>query len=146
MMRLTAPTRTPSVASRQVGYAIAGLLNVGLLYVANVWPGWQAVPFLTEDASQVLVLFNVSAIVGLIANAVYLAHDPQWLISVGGVITTSVGFAVLVQVWQVFPFAFDGASFDWPLLVRLVLAIALVGSVIGVIVQLVSLARLAFRS
>jgi hypothetical protein len=143
---MTAPTRSPSVASRRVGYAVAGLLNVGLLYLVNVRPGWQAVPFLTEDTGRVLVLFNLSVIAGLVANAVYLAHDPPWLTSVGGVITTSVGFAALVRLWQVFPFAFDDASFDWPLLVRFVLVIGLVGSVVGVIVQLVSLTRLAFRS
>jgi hypothetical protein len=41
----------------------------------------------------------------------------------------------------VFPFDFSGWSFDWSSLVRVVLAMAIVGSAIGLLVQLVALLR-----
>jgi hypothetical protein len=48
-MTLTEPTRRPSVATRRVGYVVAAVGEATLLYLVNVWPGWQAVPFLTAD-------------------------------------------------------------------------------------------------
>jgi hypothetical protein len=41
--------------------------------------------------------------------------------------------AVLVRVWQVFPFDFGGSSVDWPMIVRTALVFAIVGTVIGVV-------------
>jgi hypothetical protein len=139
--RATAPVRRPSVAVRRFGYLIAAAVNAALLYVVNVWPGWQALPFLTEDTGQVLVLVNLSLVVGVVANVVYLTYDAPWWKSLGDLVTTGVGMAVLVRVWQVFPFDFDGASFNWALLVRVVLVVALVGAAIGVVAQFLSLAR-----
>jgi hypothetical protein len=139
--KATAPVRRPSVAVRRVGYLVAAAVNAALLYVVNVWPGWQALPFLTEDTGQVLVLVNLSLVVGVVANVVYLTYDPPWWKSLGDVVTTGVGMAVLVRVWQVFPFDFHGASFNWALLVRGVLVVALVGATIGIVAQVVSLLR-----
>lgn len=139
--KTTAPVRRPSVAVRRVGYAVAVAINAALLYVVNVWPGWQALPFLTEDTGQVLALVDLSLVVGVVANVVYLTYDAPWWKSLGDVVTTGVGMAVLVWVWQVFPFDFDGASFNWALLVRVVLVVALVGATIGIVAQVVSLLR-----
>jgi hypothetical protein len=41
--------------------------------------------------------------------------------SLGDLVTTGVSLAVLVRIWQVFPFDFAGWSVDWSWLVRLVL-------------------------
>jgi hypothetical protein len=140
-MTLTASSRHQSLAVRRVGYVIAAAVNGALLYLVDVWPGWQALPFLTEDTRQVLGLVNLSLIVGLVANVVYLLHDAPWLASLGGLVTTGIGLAVLVRILQVFPFAFRGSGFDVSFLVRFVLVVAIVGSAIGIVVQLVSLVR-----
>ena len=42
----------PSRVGRRVGYAIGALVNVALLVALNVWPGWDAVPFLTRTSSR----------------------------------------------------------------------------------------------
>jgi hypothetical protein len=140
-MTLTSPTRRPSVAVRRAGYVVAILVNTALLYVVNVWPGWQTLSFLTEDTRQVLGLVNLSMVAGLVANVVFLAHDAPWLKALGDLVTTGIGLAALIRVWQVFPFDFRGSSFDWALLARFVLAVAIVGSAIGMVVQFVSLLR-----
>jgi len=136
------PARRSPVAARRAGYVIAAALTSGLWYVVNVRPGWAALSFLTGEATQVIALFNVSLVVSFVANALYLAYDPPWFRSLGDLVTTSVGLAVLVRIWRVFPFAFTG-SFDWALLVRIVLAVAAVGSVIGIVVNVVTLLRQA---
>jgi ABC-type thiamin/hydroxymethylpyrimidine transport system permease subunit len=140
-MAVTAPARRPSVGARRTGYAIAAAINPALAYAINVRPGWQTVSFLTEDTRQLLGLVNLSLAAGLAANLVYLAHNPPWVKALGDLVTTGIGLAVLVRVWQVFPFDFGSYSFDWALLVRVLLVIAGAGAAIGLLVQLVLLAH-----
>jgi hypothetical protein len=141
-MMTVAPARRPPVAARRVGYAIAAVLTAGFWYVVNVSPGWQALPFLTGDFVRILALFNVSLVVSVVVNVLYLAYDAPWWRSFGDLVTTSIGVAVLVRLWRVFPFAFTG-SFDWSPVVRVVLVVAIVGSIIAIAVNLVALVRQA---
>jgi hypothetical protein len=134
-------TRRGSVATRRLGYALVAVVNATLLYVVNVWPGWQAASFLTDNTRQVLGLVNLSLAAGLVINVVYLAHDAPRLKLPGDLVTTGIGLAVLVRLWQVFPFDFGGWSVDWSFLVRSLLVVAIVGSAIGILVQFVSLVR-----
>ena len=54
----------------------------------------------------------------------------------------AVGIAVLTRYLAVFPFDFSMyAGFNWAVLARIVLIVGIVGSAIGVIVELVKLAR-----
>ncbi len=131
-----------SVAARRFGFGVAAVVNAAIWYVINVWPGWQQVPFLTEETTVVLWLVNISLIAGVVANVVFAAYDPPWVKALGDLITTSIGLVALVRVWQVFPFDFSGYSTNWAVLARFVLVVAIVGSIIGVVVQLVSLVRL----
>lgn len=127
------------VAARRFGYVVAGLVNAALLYVVNVWPGWQELGFLTEETRDVLGLVNASLVVTVAANVVYIARDPRWVRSLGEIVTTAVGLAAMVLIWEVFPFDFGDASFDWEILVRVLLGIGIVGSVIGILARIVSL-------
>lgn len=141
--RPPAPSRRPPVAARRVGYLIAAGIHVALLYLVNVSPGWEAVPFLTEDTSQVLGLVNVSLVAGLVCNLIYVLANPAWLKSLGDLLTTGIGLVVLVRVWQVFPFNFGDSAVDWALVARVLLVVGIVGSAIGIVVQFVSLLRAA---
>jgi hypothetical protein len=131
----------PSVAARRSGYLVAAALNVVVLYLAFVEPGWRAVPFLTEETSQVLGLFAFSLVTGIVWNLLYVGYERRWFKALGDLVTTIIGLAVLVRIWQVFPFDFGGSSTDWAMIVRVVLAVAIAGSVIGVVVQVGSLVR-----
>jgi hypothetical protein len=131
----------PAVGARRLGYTIAVVVNAVMLYAVNVWPGWQAVPFLTAETAAVVPLVNASVLVSLVANAVYVAHDPAWLRALGDLATAAVGVIALVRLWQVFPFDLGNATFDWELLTRWVLGIGIAGSVIAIVVALVSLER-----
>ena len=141
-----AAVRRPSAGARRFGYLVAIGFTVAGWYVINVRPGWEAVPFLTSDTADVLGLLNFSLLVGIAVNLLYVVRDPRWLTALGDVVTTGVGLAVLVTVWQVFPFDFDAYTFGWAGLTRLVLVLAMVGSAIAIVVQLVTLVRLAVAS
>ena len=140
-MTITAPAHRPSVAARRAGYAIAFAINAALLFAINVEPGWQVLPFLTDSTTEVLGLVNLSLAAGLAVNAAYFAHDAAWLKSLGDLVTAGIGLAVAIRIWQVFPFEFHG-SFDWALLVRILLVLAMAGTGIAIAVSVISLVRL----
>ena len=131
----------PSVAGRRAGYAMAMTVNLVLLFLVNVTPGWQAVPFLTENTTDVLLLVNLSMGAAVVANAVYSVFDPPWVRALGDAVTTSVGLASLVRIWQVFPFEFDTSSVPWDLVARWVIGIGMFGCVVAIIVALVRFVR-----
>jgi hypothetical protein len=137
-MALTDPAQRPSAGARRTGYRIAIAFSAALLFVLNGRPGWQEMPFLTSDTSQVLWLVNLSLAAGTAANVVYLAYDPPWLKSLGDLATTGIGLATAIRIWQVFPFAL---SSGWSTAVRVLLVVAIAGSCIALVVQIVSLAR-----
>jgi hypothetical protein len=125
----------------RVGYLIGLGVNVALLYLVNVRPGWQAVPFLTGDMEQVIDLVNLSLAAGAVANGVYLMIHPAWLRALGGLVTTGIGLVALLRLLDVFPFDFGVSSVDWATAVRVVIVVGIVGSVIGIVVQAVTLVR-----
>lgn len=130
-----------SATTRRVGYIVAAVVNVVLWYAINVRPGWQVVPFLTEDMSNVVGLINLSLVAGIVANLLYVAYDAGWVRPLGELLTTGIGLVALVRIVQVFPFAFDATSFGSPSVVRVVLYVAIFGATVGVIVQFVALVR-----
>jgi hypothetical protein len=139
-MTTSAPARRPSVGARRFGYLVAAVVNVALLYFANVWPGWDALPFLTADTVLVMAAINASISVNLFVNVVYLFRDDPPLKSLGDLATMAVGLFALVRVWVVFPFDF-GSGFDWAIVVRVLLVAGMVGSVLAIVATVVGLAR-----
>lgn len=136
------PTRQrPGRAARRFGYVIAVVVNGVLLLAVNVWPGWETVPFLTSDTRQVLGLVNASIVWSVLANLAYLVNDRPRVKAVGDALGTTVGVAAMLRVWQVFPFDFGDSSFDWALLLRVLLVVGIVGSMIGIVVNVVAFLR-----
>jgi hypothetical protein len=137
-MTVVEPRRRPSRASRRFGYVVSVLVNAAMLLAVNVWPGWEAVPFLTADTSRVVGVVNATIVVNLVVNVLLLWRDPPWLKALGDAVTTAVGLVAVVRLWQVFPF--DLAE-GWTTVVRVLLGVAVVGSAIGIVAALVSLVR-----
>ena len=128
-------------ASRRPGYAMGIAVNAALLYAGNVWPGWWALPFLTQETRQVIGIVNFSLIAGMVANFACLVIDRPWMKALANLATLGIGLLVLAQLWQVFPFDFSGYTLDWALVARVVLVAAMAGSAIGIIAQIVALVR-----
>jgi hypothetical protein len=75
-----------------------------------------------------------------VANVLYLWYDPAWFKSVCQVGVSLIGLAGAIRMWQVFPFDFSAYSFNWAALTRVVLVLAVFGSAVGIVVELVRLA------
>ena len=138
-----APTHVrarPGPASRRFGYVIGAAVNALLLYLVNRNPGWDAVPFLTSETTEVLGLVNASIAAGLAANVVYLVADPAWLKALGDLVTTSIGLLALVRIWQVWPLDLPDGSF-WEVVARVVVGVGIVGGCIGIFASVVRFTR-----
>ena len=119
-------------------------MNLALLLLTLVWPGWQVVPFLTPAAAEVIPVFVASLIAGMAVNVVNLITDSRVLWSIGEIVGAIFAFAVALRLWQVFPFDFGSSTFEWTPFVRALLVLAMAGCLIGVLAHIVRLVRLAF--
>lgn len=125
--------RRPSVAvSSRGGYLVAVSVNLVMWYLINIQPGWDAVPFLTQQTTLVLPFVNASIIAGIVVNLLYVIRDPAWLRGLGDVVTTTLGLVAMVRIWQVFPVEFADGS-PWRLLARWVVGVGIIGSAIGIL-------------
>ena len=139
-MTTTTRTQRPSTAGRRTGYLVAAVINAVLLWLIHVSPGWDAVPFLTADFDTVLWLIDLSLVVTIAVNLIYLIRDPRRLTAAGAVVTTAIGLAAAIRMLQVFPFDF-GDSDVWPVVFRVLLWVAIIGAAIGIIVNAVIVVR-----
>ena len=137
------PAGKPGSTKRRLGYTVAIFVNAALIGAVNGWPGWQSVPFLSGEAAQVVTLVNVSLAVGIIVNVLNLVFDHYLVKVIGELSTSAIGAAVIIRLWEVFPFEFQVSSVDWDFITRVVLGFALAGCVISILVQLVFLGRYA---
>lgn len=130
----------PSRVARKVGYLVAVMVNVIMLVLVNAIPGWRVLPFLTEDFVSLLWLVNLSMFASAMVNAAYLAYDAAWFKSVCQIGVTAIGLVAAIRTWQVFPFDFSPYEGPWATLTRLMLVIAIFGSIVAILVELVRLA------
>lgn len=125
---------------RQFGYSIAIGLNVVLLIIVQNILDWGWLPFLTEDFAGLVPWISLSLAVSIAANTLYLFNDDRIVKSAGQIGINLVSILVTYQVFTVFPFDFSAYSFNWGLLVRIVLIMAMVGAGIGVLAEIYKLA------
>lgn len=131
---------TSSRAARRAGYVVAVAVNVVLLWLVDVSPGWSALHFLTGAFTEVLPLLNLSLAATVAANLVYLVRDSRRVRAIGQATLSAIGLALAARLLVVFPFDFSAYAGDWELVTRVVLVLALVGSAVGVITGLARLA------
>jgi hypothetical protein len=123
---------------RWLGYFIAILVNVIVLVVVNRFPGWQVLPFLTPDLARVLWLFNLSVLVTIVVNALFIIYDPEWFMSLCRMVMNTISLIFAIRLWLIFPFDFSKYSgFDWTLLASMVIIIAIVGISIAILVEFI---------
>lgn len=140
---MSTPEARPT-ASR-VGYAVAAAGNVVIAAAIHIWPGWQAVAFLTEATTEVLPLINLSLLASFLANVAYVVFDPPWFKALGGVVTTGLGLAVVVRIFAVRPFDFGEQASTWEPITEVVLIFLMVTLGLAVLAQVVQLIRFLVR-
>ena len=125
----------------RIGYAIAVVGNLALLFVANNLLAWGWFPFLTDDFEQLLPIVNLSLIVGAIVNAALVLYNAQWFRSIGQIVQNVFGLFFVVSTLKVFPFDFSPYRINWTTITRIVLIMLAVLVGIGTIAEFVKMIR-----
>lgn len=117
------------------------LVNAVLLWGINIWPGWKAVPFLTADMERVLGMINASLTAGIIANLIFVVIRNRDVMALGNLVVLGIGLAATLRMLEVFPFDIGDSWSGWPVVVRVLLVLGIVGSIIGMVVEIVAMFR-----
>jgi len=126
-------------AGIRFGYAIAVVLNVAMLIVVQNVLDWGWLPFLTEDFADVIHWISLSLVVSIVVNLVYQLTDTTVVKSTGQILSNLISIVVTYQVLTVFPFDFSNYGFDWALVTRIVMVLAMVGAGLGVLTEVAKL-------
>ncbi len=145
-MSETTTRKRPGRAARRFGYVLAVVINLGVWFAVNVLPGWEVVPFLTDDFPQVLGLVNLSLLAAAAANITYVVADPPWYKAAWDVGLSLVGLLASLRFLEVFPVNFADQAYDLTTLVRVIAIVGAVGSGIGVVAALVRFGREVYRT
>ena len=137
----TSETTRPSRSTRVLGYLVAAGVNIVLLWLLNVAPGWRRLPLLSEDFSHVLGAVSFTLVAGAAANLIYLGFDPPLLRRLGDAVTTGVGLAATLQLLRVFPFDLGAGRDGLETALRVLLIMAAVGAAIAVLTNIGLLLR-----
>lgn len=137
---------TTRTTTRKVGYLVAVIVNAVMLVIVNNILAWGWFSWLTEDFELLLPIVNLSIIASIFANLIYLTYDAQWFKTLADTGLLVISLSVAIRTWQVFPFDFTGWEFDWTPVIRVVLALAIVGMTIGLIVNVVRLIVMAAKA
>ncbi|MGB3400591.1 MAG: hypothetical protein WBA34_10555 [Candidatus Deferrimicrobiaceae bacterium] len=125
----------------RIGYAIAVVVNLVMLFIVNNLLAWGWVPFLTDDFEQLLPIVNLSLVVGAGANFAFIFYNAQWFRSVGQIVQNVVSLFVIVATLRIFPFDFSPHPFNWTAIARVVLSLVLVAVSLATIAELVKMIR-----
>lgn len=137
------PTRTqrPAPSTRRIGYGVAVVVNVVMLFVVQNFLAWGWPAFLTADFDRVVGIISISLIASIIFNLAYLWYDPDWFRHAGQAVTGAVSLAVMVRIYQVFPFDFSRWAFDPTGAAKVALVAAMVGVGIAIAIEFVKMMK-----
>jgi len=138
-------TQRPRAArgARRFGYVVAVAVNLVMLALIHVWPGWDVVPFLTAQTTDVLPYVDASIVATIVINVLYVVRDGRAAKASGDLVLNLVSMVCLIRIWQVWPFDFDGVWGGWQPLTYVLLAVATFGTVIAALAQVTTLIRTA---
>jgi hypothetical protein len=119
---------------RRIGYVVAAIVNLVVLWLVHRFLDWGWPGFLTEEWNDVLPVLTISIGASVVANLVFAWRSDHPIKPLGDLVTTVLGLIATIRVLRVFPFEFSGT--DWSWVVRTVLIAAIVGMSIAVVALL----------
>jgi hypothetical protein len=130
--------RVGSTVGRTMGFLVAAVVGGVLLWLLNVEPGWRAVPVVIDSGARVMPYVNAPVALGCALNVAYAAWYRWWLRCLGEILSAVVAVVVVLRIWDVFPFDVGDV---WATVLRWVLAVAVAGAALSVVVNGVQLVR-----
>ncbi len=133
-------TQQPRKVSRS-RFVLAAGIDLALLFLIFVWPGWELLSFFNDRTSDVLGLVALWLVVDLVANLTAAASDTDWLRSAAEFAAAMLTVITLGWILAIFPFDFTGLAVDWTTAIRVLLIVGMVGAAIGAVAHGIRLRR-----
>ncbi len=132
--------------NRPSGYIASAVFNGVALWVMNQLPVWKPF-FLLDSYADVLWAINMSLIVQIVLNLVLIFFHPLFFHHLIQTVFSLVSIVAMVWILRVFPVNFSVRLGDWAnWLFRIVLIVALIGTLIGGITHFVRFIQTLFRA
>ena len=140
-MPIKTTDRSPEIAqsARRVGYVTSIAINLAMLIVVQNILTWGWLPFLTAEFAEVVPWISLSLFATIVVNIVYQLDDSQIVKSAGQIGVNLISIWVTYTILTVFPFDFSAYAFDWEVVARFVLVVAILGAAIGALVEAIKL-------
>ena len=132
-------------AGRRFGHGVAVVINVAMLLAVQYILEWGWLPFLTDEFADVVPWISLGLAATIVANLVYQFNDTSVVKSSGQILVNLISFLVTYRIFLVFPFDFSGSTFNWEVVVRVLLVLAMVGAGLGVLAEVIKLATGEFQ-
>jgi hypothetical protein len=142
----SAPASTRRSAGTTSGYVVAIVVNAILLALVSGDALWRWLTFVTDDIDRVLPLIQLSLVAAIAANVAYLIYDARWFKSLTQIGVLGINVLATARMLEVFPFDFPADGIAWATITRVVLIMALIGTGIAVVVEIVRLAGALLRA
>lgn len=122
---------------RTAGYVVTILINLVMIYLFQYLNDHRPF-FLNESYATVLPVITISLCASILAQIAFLVYDRSWFRHLLQIGLHIVSILVMVVILNIFPFDLGA---PWPLLARIVLIVGIIGTTIGVLVELAALVR-----
>jgi hypothetical protein len=126
----------PRRGAKLAGYIVAIVLNAGFIYVFNNLLNWD-VRFFTPSLAAVAWSVNLALGAALVLNLCYIFYNRGWFRHGGMMLTNVLSFISMLLFWIIFPFDLPGET--WVTTARTVIIVAMVGTGIGFVTEMIQL-------
>lgn len=122
------------------------LVNAAMIVVVNNILEWGWFSWLTNDFELLIPIINLSLMASILVNLAYMVYDAEWFKSMCEIGLLVISITVAVRTFQVFPFDFSAYSWDWEATTKMIIACAIIGMSIALIVNAVKLIVILVRT
>lgn len=120
----------------RVLHLLAAVAFAGLLYVVNREPGWAELGIVTSAAEPVVAWVNAALVLGLVVSVVVVFVDAPRLLALAGIVAAGLTVWISFQLLRIFPFPYGDELSGGSTMVRVVLAFAMIGGIVWLIVSI----------
>ncbi len=111
------------------------IVNLILIAIWYRLPEWMS--FVKDSFTAVLPLFYISFSLTIIANIFFLFCKRINIVSFVKAALNAVSIVVMISLYYIYPFDFSNYAGYWDTVVRVIIIVAIFGTAIGTIVELV---------
>ncbi len=123
---------------RWYDYMFAIVINIIFLYIVNNLLYWN-LSFIANTFSEVLWALNLTLVVTIVVNVIFILYDPSWFKHSAKIITSFTALVAAFTVLTVFPFVLSQLL---AIGLTILFILAIIASIVSIIIEIIKLINL----